>query len=245
MTILGGFSYRKGLEFHDGVRAAALVLSCAAVGQSVVATTPTAWQLLDDGDPSTGAWPMAYDIARSRAVMLVVGRPPITWELAGEDWVRRFPSEPTPWQHGGCMAYDSVRAMTVLFGGVRNDETWEYDGMAWTRRELAVRPPARWHCSMVYDSGRSRMVLFGVNTEERNDTWACDGVTWTRIALSGLPGVRRDHGLAYDPLEDSLVTYGGQDFHQPQYYTDTWLFDGGSWQQDTDAGSITAGYSTP
>jgi hypothetical protein len=96
---------------------------------------------------------MVYDTARQREVLFenhgpyytlpAAAHPPVTWELVGEDWVRRFLPEPTPWLPKACMACDAPRGKTVLFGSLGNDETWEYDGASWTKRNLAVRPPSR------------------------------------------------------------------------------------------------------
>ena len=60
---------------------------------------PTAWQLLDDGDPSPGNWPMVFDSIRQRAVLETAGSlpvggpdgPGIHWELVGN--VDNFQSE--------------------------------------------------------------------------------------------------------------------------------------------------------
>ena len=78
---------------------------------------------------------MAYDTSRQREILLLNpggfytapqdAHPPGTWELVGEDWVRKFVPEPTPWFSNACMAFDQARGKTVLFGGLGNDDTWE------------------------------------------------------------------------------------------------------------------------
>src|SRR5262249_14713253 len=119
--------------FALGRTAIVLALGCLA---SPIVATPTAWQLIDDGDPSPGNWPMVFDTVRQRAVLetggsLTVGGvdgPAIHWELVGSDWVRIWTPEPTPKQRTEvCATFDSARGVMVMFGaGPNYNETWEF-----------------------------------------------------------------------------------------------------------------------
>ena len=75
-------------------------------GLGASAAVPTAWQLLNDGDPTP--YPaVAYFDATQQRVRIVEylsngsfniqdGRPPFVWELSGDDWKRIRLPEPTP-----------------------------------------------------------------------------------------------------------------------------------------------------
>lgn len=149
---------------------------CVLVSSAWAQEVPTAWQLVDDGDaPAVGGTvPFAYDSARQRAVAVYGGLrlppgsaffPGSTWELVGEDGVRRFPPEPTPGWWNNCAAFDEARGVVVLFGENdefgKSNETWEYDGKQWVKRQLTTNPLARNACGLTYDSARGVVVLSG------------------------------------------------------------------------------------
>lgn len=219
-----------------------LAAFCLGALNVVDASEPMAWQIVDDGDPSPGPWSLAYDSARDRLV-LIVGpghslpapvHPPHTWELVGEDWVRRFPPEPTPWNSGACMAYDPVRGVTVAFGGFFNNETWEYDGSVWVKRTFASQPSERTGCAMVYDSARARMVMFGGRDYSFNnfgDTWEYDGTQWILRTFRTSPSARDEPALAYDSAREVVVLFAGR-ISNGLVYQDTWEYDGTRWREE-------------
>lgn len=196
------------------------------------ADAPTAWQLLNDGDPAPGDGILVYDTVR-RVPIRVIGA---TWELIGDDWVRRFPPEPTPRGLGGsCFAFDPDRGVLVAFGGV-NPETWEYDGVFWVQRFPATSPSDRMDCAMVYDAGRRRMVLFGGlddNSVALGDTWEYDGTNWVLIHPKNHPSARSDVAMAYDANAGKVELFGGWTLVPGAIFGDMWEYDGRNWRQKT------------
>lgn len=208
---------------------------------------PTAWQLLDDGDPIPWwAFPMVYDTVRLRAVLIESGMDSadvvaasLHWELVDSDWVRIYPDGPTPGLVGGtCMAWDVARARAVLFGGgVGDDETWEFDGDSWSERTTTTSPPPRYQCSMTYDEANQRIVLFGgqdpLTGQSFSDTWEYDGTDWTRIMPMTSPPKRGWAGFTYDASRERSVLFGGLD--SQIHKADLWEYDGRRkrWTQKT------------
>ena len=204
---------------------------------SVPAQTQTAWQLLDDGDPSYANNSLAYDSVRNVAVLTTPAETegaPNTWELVGNDWVRRWVREPTPWSGDFVRSvFDSTRNVVVLYGrlsSTTSSDTWEWDGSSWTVRTTATIPPARAKAGLAYDSARGRVVLFGglnpVTVFPMNDTWEYDGNDWTLISTPISPGARDGMGMCYDEARGVTVMFGGG---TGVGLNDTWEYDGTNW----------------
>lgn len=169
-----------------------------------------------------------------------------TWTYDGTSWKRKSLSTPAPRAAPG-MVYDPGRARTVLFGGFTASQTfadtWEWDGRSWSQVLPAQSPTARWSFGMAYDAVAGKMMGFGGDSGALlGDTWRYDLTTWTRIAISALPPQRRNAGMVYDPSRDRVVLHGGSNSTNPPPFewTDTWLFDGRSWQLDDSAGVTSA-----
>ena len=118
------------------------------------------------------------------------------------------------------MVYDPIHQRTVMldFAG----ETWQWNGLSWTRM-ATTNGPARG--PMVYDTTLQRVLLFPTDSGE---IWQWTGYDWELRATSTKPlpsGTR----LAYDQPRQRVVCvlWGGP--FEPQ--TQTWEFDGASWQQ--------------
>lgn len=221
------FGFRRAL----GRGALAFILGSAAGGLPAAADVPTAWQQLDDGDPSPAPLRGAFDAERNLPVLvwsgLGGGVGAITqWELVGDDWKRRRFPEPTPHIVGGCVAFDAGRNRLVIFGeGTAKDRTWEFDGTAWEERVFAVHPVGRIRCSMTYDSTASRIVMFGgysTGLLGLGDTWEYDGTSWQQISGTG-PTPRGEAGVAYDAGAGVTVLFGGR--NGSVVYADTWEYD--------------------
>ena len=208
--------------------------SCLVVSPSaVMADVPTAWQLLDDGDPTPGGVEVVYDTVRQREVQQTAG----TWELVGNDWVRRFITQPpiNPF----CSAFDSSRGVMVTFHS--NAETWEYDGIQWSKRTLSSSPSGRNHCAMAYDSQRRKVVLFGgydSNDRPLGDHWEYDG-NWVQIFprnMHPFPPRRGQHAMSYDSDRARTVLFGGGGV-SGVILNDTWEYDGTDWKQSIPSSS--------
>ena len=222
---------------------AALALAAAVVTTAAAATpVPTAWQLLDDGEPDKlRSATLTYDRLRQVPVRIGSGGhdgPDHTWELVGDDWVRRFIPEPTPWNAAGaCAAFDSDRNVVVLFGGSPDsDETWEYDGSAWTPISPATVPSERFKCGMVYDEANGKIVMFGGYSggfTGLDETWEYDGTDWTLVSTPASPPPRGQPGMVYDAGSQVVLIFGGR--HESLPRGDMWEYDGRRqrWRQKT------------
>jgi hypothetical protein len=95
---------------------------------------------------------------------------------------------------------------------------------------------------MTYDAARQRVVLFGGYGPfgESNDTWLWNGSNWTQAASAQNPAPRTGHAMAFDQARGVVVMFGGMRGAPPVFYSDTWLWDGASWQQALPATSPTA-----
>ena len=195
--------------------------------------SPTAWQLINDGDPNIGTGTVVYFASTGTALRVENGAhgsagPAYVWELVGEDWKRVFVSGPSPNQIGGaCTAYDSDRNRLVLFGaGTSKDQVWEYDGASWSQRTFATSPIGRSKCRMTYDSDNQVMVFFGGYSSGFSglpDTWEYDGSSWTQVVTSPSPSPRGDVSLTFADDLGAVLLFGGR--HGDTVFNDTWYYD--------------------
>ncbi len=121
-------------------------------------------------------------------------------------------------------------------GAYASNDTWTWNGTTWTQQEPVASPPPRADASMAYDAVRGVVVLFGGNTADGaplDDTWTWDGHTWTNHDSVPAPPARDDASLAFDPAVGKVVLFGGEVRRGSRYYSDTWLWDGRSWQLAT------------
>jgi cysteine-rich repeat protein len=197
---------------------------------------------------------MAYDSKRGRVLLfggqesLLGGTFNDTWEWDGADWTRLTPTTAPPPRSEHAMVYDSARERLVMFGGdaglTRLSDTWEWDGADWHLQVSATVPPARRAHAMAYDPVRSRTLMFGGDEGESeiapnllNDAWEWDGVDWHRVAFSTTPSSRTGHAMVYDDRRGATLMFGGQGLtvmpftSRPHVLSDTWVWSGGSWQQ--------------
>ena len=151
------------------------------------------------------------------------------------------------------MVWDAKSTHSILFGGTTKidagtrqsydlSDTWDWTGDHWVQRYPANTPHGRSFHTMVYDSNRSRVLLFGgksgsttTNSTIYNDTWQFDGNDWTQLNTPNQPSPRFYSGGAFDPVRDKWVLFGGTfispDGKTTTNYSDTWEFDGTTWNQ--------------
>jgi hypothetical protein len=189
------------------------------------------------------SYPIAYDAARRRVVMLAVPgvpMPPLgqqgTYEWDGFNWdPRKSTNLPNSASADAfAMAYDAARAEIVLFGGSTTlptfsyGHTWTWNGSDWTRRTPATSPPGRSMHAMAYDTARQRVVMFGGFAQgvALNDTWEWDGTDWNRVFPVFSPPARGEHAMAYDAARARLVLFGGR---CREHFGETWVWMGNTW----------------
>jgi len=170
-----------------------------------------------------------------------------TWLWDGAQWGSLKPAHNPGLLASHAMAYDDARGQIVLFGGIDgngmpSNQTWVWDGTDWTQANPQTIPPARFGQAMTYDAARQRVVLFGGYGPfgESNDTWLWNGSNWTQAASAQNPAPRTGHAMAFDQARGVVVMFGGMRGAPPVFYSDTWLWDGASWQQALPATSPTA-----
>jgi cysteine-rich repeat protein len=167
------------------------------------------------------------------------------WEWTNNNWVRQAPNGETGVPHAWMtdVAYDPDHAITLLFGGwAFNYESmaqlWEWNGSSW-REHYGAGPAPRSLPLMTYDARRARIVMFGGMGRGPllADTWEWDGSAWLLRASSG-PAARSGTTITYDERRGRVVMFGGMDIdHQtpgasaPVPFTDTWEWNGTTWQQ--------------
>ncbi len=103
----------------------------------------------------------------------------------------------------------------------------------WRGVAEGVGPSARRLHVMAYDAARGVTVLFGgsgAGNLRLGDTWEWDGVRWAQVADEddGGPTPRISPAMAYDAARRVTVLYGG--FDGEAEFTDTWVWDGESWE---------------
>jgi hypothetical protein len=70
-----------------------------------------------------------------------------------------------------------------------------------------------------------------------DQTWEWDGETWAKIETGAEnPGLRDHFAMAYDAAREQMVTYAGTFFPDRTFYSDTWVWDGGTWTQAATTG---------
>jgi hypothetical protein len=134
--------------------------------------------------------------------------------------------------YGQVMAYDSSRQRVVAFSGQR---TWEWDGATWAHRTPPGSP--RFGSAMAWDAARGRMVMLGGTLDEAfAQTWEWDGATWTLRSPNVSPPARLHAALAYDSSRQRVVLFGGTPTSNGvSPFSDTWEYDGTTWEQRTPA----------
>ena len=138
------------------------------------------------------------------------------------------------------VAFDGTRLVGVMFGGLRNQlstpvlgDTLEWDGTSWTTVAVGG-PPARFEHCLAFDSQRNVVVMFGGQDwiTPHTDTWEYDGVSWSQIATPVLhPSARIGSAMCFDSVRNKTVVFGGYGGSATGLLSDTWEWNGTSWNQ--------------
>lgn len=211
------------------------------------AQSTASWVMLRpiSSPPARESHAMAYDNDRGNLV-LFGGRGSNeifddTWVWDGETWQYILPvAQPPSPRIDHAMVFDAARHRVLLFGGYSSitttgwlNDTWEWDGEKWTMLTPAHSPEPRSRHAMAYDSQRQRVVLFGGRGAGRlpNDTWEWDGQDWSRLSPPESPSQREQPGLAYDEGRGVTLLFGGRGGCGSAFCSDTWAWDGMTWEQ--------------
>jgi ell wall binding domain 2 (CWB2) len=183
-----------------------------------------------------------------------------TWAWNGSRWTQLHPATSPPAGAGACAAYDAATGQVVLFGDgtgvnggrVGDPNTWTWDGTTWTPHLLTPSPPtSTFACGMTYDATR-RTVVFQSEGDIGVSTWESNGTTWSQLATAG-PELNGGFNaqVAYDGATQQVLLYNGADScFAPGTFgagdcsksaSETWAWNGTSWQLVTDAGPTSRG----
>jgi hypothetical protein len=199
---------------------------------------------------------MAYDPARGVTVLFGgyedSGLDNDTWIWDGNNWTQLFPANSPPARDDGTMVFDTKRGVMVLFGGADNNDgayndTWEWDGTNWSQIPLSdTTPSARYGAVMAYDAAHQVSVLFGgqdPSGPNLNDTWLWNGTSWLQVNVDSevTPQSRSYATMDFDAARGVSVMYGG--YCGEGYCSDTWEWDGSSWNVLMESGGPGSGLS--
>jgi hypothetical protein len=208
--------------------------------------------------PARGGHAMAYDSLHQQVVLFGGfnnANLSDTWVWDGSNWTQKSPANSPSARDGHAMAYDAARGQVVLFGGCCfnsiNDlsDTWVWDGSNWTQKSPANSPALRDTHALAYDSAHGQVVLFGGVSVAAgrffnfdSDTWVWDGSNWTQKSPANSPPARRYHGMAAEPTRGLVLLFGGSVLGNPpdlmgHPVSDTWIWDGSNWSQQSPAHS--------
>ena len=160
-----------------------------------------------------------------------------TWPTG---WSQLSPATSPPPRSGAGFAYDPITKTAVLFGGnptngVYLNDTWTWDGTTWTQQFPPLSPPARSFNSeqMAFDVATGTVVLFGGAGPGSvfGDTWVWHGEAkiWTQEFPATSPSPRITT-LTYDRATDEIIIFGGEN-EGPNFFDDTWTWNGVTWTQ--------------
>jgi len=177
-----------------------------------------------------------------------------TWiRTDGGAWSQLQPATSPAGRFASSIAYDTQHHQTVLFGGQSGpssgcsplpdqlnqnhlcSDTWTFDGSGWTRQPAPTSPPFRSLAAMAYDADTNQTVLYGGFSDQNTlgDTWTWDGITWTQQSPNTSPPALEGAVMGWDALHHQLILFGGEGNgpNGPQYFNETWTWDGSNWQQ--------------
>lgn len=181
-------------------------------------------------------------LSMAAAVALSVSTPLSADPCPEASWARVAKGAP-PGRSGHAMAFDAARQRVVLFGGSGSEGaapgTWLWDGATWSLASMGG-PTPRSAPALTYDSRRERVVLFGgyeripgpVGWRAMDDTWEWNGQNWARVETAG-PSARST-AMVFDAARERIVLFGGSSGlggDPPQFFNDTWEFDGAVWSE--------------
>ena len=86
---------------------------------------------------------------------------------------------------------------------------------------------------MAFELPQGRMVMFGgrLGAVVNGETWTWDGTDWTQQFPNTSPPPREQASICYDVGRGNIVMFGGSTGAASGLLADTWVWQGGDWQQ--------------
>ena len=203
---------------------------------------------------------LAFDAARGRTV-LFGGQDSNgvdlndTWEFDGVDWTQVTTGSSPPGRLWHSMAYDPGLGGVLVLGGAGFGtnaplgDTWLYDGATWQQVGSTDAWSGRFWTSAAYETTRGDVVLFGGSTtpfapggQIFGDTWNLTGTSvaaldWTQANPATSPSPRVWSQMDYDSARGVSVLFGGSSDSGSGNLSDTWTWNGVSWNKMSPASS--------
>ncbi|HTT25776.1 MAG TPA: kelch repeat-containing protein [Thermoplasmata archaeon] len=107
--------------------------------------------------------------------------------------------------------------------------------LSWKQIVTSHAPSLRNWFGMAFDAADNYTVLYGGYDPSIGsfywDTWEYLGGVWTQLSPAYHPSASSGLKMVYDPVLKGVVAFGGESPYGGTYYSDTWLFQNGSWTQ--------------
>lgn len=189
------------------------------------------WNLLDANGP-VGAFDLTFDPGHGRLVAYGITSAPTasaTFEFAANGWTPI--ATPASFSLGWRLGYDGI-GLLRLGAAELPEGIWRLEGTVW-RQLLPAQPRPRTNAALASWPTRRGVLVFGGNVGgvTLDDTWIL-GDTWKRQQPAHSPSPRRQASIAWSPADLAFVLFGGID-QQFTVLTDTWLWTGTDWVQQS------------
>jgi hypothetical protein len=189
--------------------------------------------------PARAGHMMAYDEKRG-VVVLFGGEDKAgtyffndTWTWDGETWTLHTPASYPAGRRGGQLFYDPQSEKVILTGGfyyapgkvfTALNDAWAWDGEDWEyipalSESLIITNP-----NVVYNPALGQPAMYNY---KQLLGWRDN--RWQEIDAGPMPPNRFGPWLAADPHSGQMLLFGGLENNQQR--SDTWLFDGNTWQE--------------
>ncbi len=150
--------------------------------------------------------------------------------------------ETGPPPHWGPLVYDPASEGLLLVSATdwtftRATTTWAWNGSSWVDTGETLPPLAAFGAA----ADPTGVLLFGgrsADTVTSTGAWRWDGAGWSAVTFTGAqPTPRWDPLMATDGLGRTWLHGGGAGSpYAPQYFEDTWRWDGATWTELTPPG---------
>jgi hypothetical protein len=174
---------------------------------------------------------LAYDAPRARLVLFggtidcqAAGD---VWEWDGAAWTQASAGGgPSPLAKPR-FVFDAQRQRAVLAGATAQLDAWEWDGAQWTSFPAPLGPASASTFGLTYDPTRRQTDTFDMFSHV---AWRFENGAWTSIALSAIPTPYIGYATVYDPVTQRTILFGGYNSSHVES-TETWAWDGATWQR--------------
>jgi hypothetical protein len=138
-----------------------------------------------------------------------------------------------------CTAGGLVVWSTLGWGGLATTSPHAHPAHHGVLSQQTLPQGRNWD-SWAYDPAQRDIVLFGGNRgtgpwpagRVLGDTWTWKAGCWTRQDPATSPAPRQGAAMAWDPATHQLLLFGGgSDSANPQFFGDTWTWNGTTWTQ--------------